>query len=426
MNKILNSVSSIFILGIFMLGLSNQVQAEIIFEDNFDTKPDWEPAQSTVANTAVAYYNGEPSIPDRWSNYRVDNTVYGANNSHNTLNISGEHHRGGGGKGLTVWHESGETSCGGATHECSDGILGVLLPSSYPDLWVRFYMQWDTTYAMTRTAGQDPQVKFFRVTHWDETAGISPFQMFHAGVQRPIVNAQIAAWNNGDANFSQMTAFRYENTYYPDQATPSHPRNRTDYFTADGNYSGTGSAFNAADNPGDGQWHEYVYHVQMNSAVGVADGVAETWVDGRLIYRDETFAWSDNGSNTAPRFNWNMIMFGGNASNEFDPVFANYSEQFYAFDDICVATTEADLVNCFSAAPDTHRADVDQSGTISTTDASLTLRNSLGLNMNMTNWQASSTTGDVNCDSNSNTTDASLILRSSLGLSMSGTGWCVE
>ncbi len=74
----------------------------------------------------------------------------------------------------------------------------------------------------------------------------------------------------------------------------------------------------------------------------------------------------------------------------------------------------------------TTRADVDQSGTINTTDAMLTLRNSLGINMSNTNWHSSTTTGDVDCNGTSNSTDAMLILRYSLGLSMSGTNWCVQ
>ncbi len=70
------------------------------------------------------------------------------------------------------------------------------------------------------------------------------------------------------------------------------------------------------------------------------------------------------------------------------------------------------------------RADVDQNSSINTTDAMLTLRNSLGLDMLGINWQTSDTTGDVNCDGDSNSTDAMLILRYSLGLGVSGTGWC--
>ncbi len=72
------------------------------------------------------------------------------------------------------------------------------------------------------------------------------------------------------------------------------------------------------------------------------------------------------------------------------------------------------------------RADVDQSSSINSTDALLTLRNSLGLDMSSTNWQISATTGDVNCDGNTNSTDAFLTLRSSLGLNMGGTDWCIN
>jgi hypothetical protein len=71
------------------------------------------------------------------------------------------------------------------------------------------------------------------------------------------------------------------------------------------------------------------------------------------------------------------------------------------------------------------RADVDQNSSINSTDALLTLRNSLGLNMSSTNWQTSATTGDVNCDNTTNSIDALLILRNSLGLDMSGGGWCI-
>ncbi|KKP67425.1 MAG: hypothetical protein UR66_C0015G0010 [Candidatus Moranbacteria bacterium GW2011_GWE1_35_17] len=70
------------------------------------------------------------------------------------------------------------------------------------------------------------------------------------------------------------------------------------------------------------------------------------------------------------------------------------------------------------------RSDVDNSSATNTTDALLTLRNSLGLSMDGTAWQASATTGDVNCDEVSNSTDALLILRYSLGLSMGETSWC--
>ncbi len=69
-------------------------------------------------------------------------------------------------------------------------------------------------------------------------------------------------------------------------------------------------------------------------------------------------------------------------------------------------------------------SDVNQDSQINITDAMLTLRNSLGLDMTGTAWKTSSTTGDVNCDNISNSTDAMLLLRYSLGLDMSETNWC--
>ncbi len=70
------------------------------------------------------------------------------------------------------------------------------------------------------------------------------------------------------------------------------------------------------------------------------------------------------------------------------------------------------------------RGDVDNSSITNTTDALLTLRNSIGLSMSSTAWQDTITTGDVDCNGISNSTDALLILRYSLGLDMGSTAWC--
>lgn len=69
-------------------------------------------------------------------------------------------------------------------------------------------------------------------------------------------------------------------------------------------------------------------------------------------------------------------------------------------------------------------SDVNQDSVINVTDAMLTLRNSLGLDMAGTTWRTSAITGDANCDGSPNTSDALLILRYSLGLDMGETEWC--
>ncbi len=74
--------------------------------------------------------------------------------------------------------------------------------------------------------------------------------------------------------------------------------------------------------------------------------------------------------------------------------------------------------------PPSTRSDVNESADVTTADALLTLRHSLGLSMVSTAWMNLPDTGDVNCDSVSASVDALLILRYSLGMSMEGTGWC--
>ncbi len=103
------------------------------------------------------------------------------------------------------------------------------------------------------------------------------------------------------------------------------------------------------------------------------------------------------------------------------------TDRFYTIDNDFVLAgngREGNTIGGFIFEENAIRADVNQDSQINTTDAMLTLRNSLGLDMTETSWQASTTTGDVSCDDNSNSIDAMLLLRYSLGLSMNETDWC--
>ena len=64
------------------------------------------------------------------------------------------------------------------------------------------------------------------------------------------------------------------------------------------------------------------------------------------------------------------------------------------------------------------KLDVNQDLEINTIDAMLTLRRSLDLDMEGTNWQEALNVGDANCDNFLGSTDAMLLLRKSLNLSV--------
>ncbi len=136
-----------------------------------------------------------------------------------------------------------------------------------------------------------------------------------------------------------------------------------------------------------------------------------------------------------------LITYGGSCSSD-DAVavlgnntitFSSLAEGTYT--DCTIAVTDASgnisdslAVTSFaieSAAIVLERGDVDQNGTINTTDAQLVLRKSVGMDMSQTSWYDSANTGDANCDDATNTTDAMLILRNSVGSDMSATDWCL-
>jgi len=70
------------------------------------------------------------------------------------------------------------------------------------------------------------------------------------------------------------------------------------------------------------------------------------------------------------------------------------------------------------------RADVNNSAMVNTSDALLSWRDFLSLDMATTNWIGFSITGDVNCDGDTDSDDVQLILRRSMGLNMEDTAWC--
>ncbi len=183
----------------------------------------------------------------------------------------------------------------------------------------------------------------------------------------------------------------------------------------------------------DGEWFGLEVHLSRgddqntNTATQKGDGQVEVWVynesgQAYLIYENSEMVFRQSGTD----FAFNKFFFGGNMSYG-DKVDDQNLKVSYFVDDF-IMDNQRIGPNYFSMlnSQSTIRADVDQSSSINSTDALLTLRNSLGLDMSSTNWQVSATTGDVNCDGNTNSTDAFLTLRSSLGLNMGGTDWCIN
>ena len=174
-----------------------------------------------------------------------------------------------------------------------------------------------------------------------------------------------------------------------------------------------------------GQWFGVEYEYKTGDP-DVANGSMRIWVydhNGNLLGTDgkENVLLQKHFNHKINKFVW-----GGNyqCTNDTD---SPGEKTWWLFDDVIIddqpiAQTYFSLLNSSIS----FRADVDNNSQINSTDAMLTLRNSVNLDMSGTDWQASNTTGDADCDGDADSTDAMLILRDSLGLDMSVTGWCIN
>ena len=171
------------------------------------------------------------------------------------------------------------------------------------------------------------------------------------------------------------------------------------------------------------EWFGVEYALDLGT-IGNSDGSTEFWVYDKEGNQIGHYFIDNINMQQHFTYNYNKLVWGGNyqcAGGADTPGITHWYLDDVIINNQRIGPTYFNMLNNQNQ---TIRADVDNNSTINTTDAMLTLRNSLGLSMSGTNWYSSTTTGDVNCDGTSNSTDAMLILRYSLGLSMEGTGWC--
>lgn len=309
---------------------------EILFQDNFNSyNSNWTVTQPD-APTAANAYSGESSIlnksfnQNKYHSYYIAGSYY-VNNGMNSIILNNINNRAVNSessindRALTFWNESDNRGDGWA----SDNQIGISLPQGHDELYVRFYIKFQPNWQW-KTDGESDQ-KIVRISHYH---GGSPFKYFSGGNQHPLANINIAKFSStyNNANVCIKADYRYENIYFPDQATPNHKRSEV-FYPPNANYSGTGVDLTKNTN-----WQCWDIRVKMNSSPGVADGIFQFWIDGKRIFSVTDLAWSDNGSQLSPRLNWNYVIIGGNNFNHFAPN-TQEAEQWYAVDDLVISTT---------------------------------------------------------------------------------------
>ena len=298
--------------------LSSNSVAETLFFTTFDSNSDWFPqTEEEGCSDATCISN----VPTGWNYYRNDELWHPLTDGawfNPTLKISNDNYRGASGKALTVWNESNTGRSGDGWG--ADGILAKDLGSDYQELYVSMYIKFQNGFQFYASEANSAAIKMFRAYHWDRTG--SPFSFFSGGNSAPIYIYDTS---------QTTTSFRHFHSYRCDPQETNYSCNPQ----YDQSYTFP-EAPTFVDSLGDGNWHQLGWHIKMNSAPGVADGVLEFLVDGAIALARADVIWM--GAASPGGLGWNIVAFGGNAYNLFSAL-ENQAEQWYAIDDISISTT---------------------------------------------------------------------------------------
>jgi len=347
--------------------LCASVQAEVLFEDNFDDHSDWSPVQNPHGGGSTSSIDGDwdtrcTGCPDGtaiWAGYRIDSSAW-TDYAGNSAIIDNSNYRGSSGKGLTFWYEPIDSVyCDGGTYWCSDQIVAARMENPQDEVYIRHFIKFQPDWIWA--TNPPPSMKMNHFTHYDGSGSYWTF--FKSGNHWPIA---VNTFGIGEG--------------YTDAALNAHVRKQSCYYPNDGYDDWTGDGEIVANDfkrlgfPDDeetttcthnvdckdwdevlldGNWHCLEYRLKGNTAEGMHDGIWEMWVDGVKVYSLTHIPWADRGEDATGDNKcsdcltgvdppsgfqgWNMIMFGGNQYNRYYPS-DSHAEQWYAIDDVVIST----------------------------------------------------------------------------------------
>lgn len=363
---------SILFIVFLVFGVCNYATAQIVFEDNFDSIPDWYTKKSFAIGQPCKEGEHATScnIPNwtQWKNDEIWNpydTVKPRSESRPGLEISGFAHYSSSGKALVITneHHNGTDSSGWG----SDTILAKDLGADYKELYTQFKIKYQPNFTWSwKTGFMAAAIKTFRWMHWDRTENTMPYSggpgtnnsnapllfldmtedeyggmlksafrcdpqqdtyVNYNGSSYKVYATHTASSGNIPPNTSYWQATTYNASFAAWQAGTVYRisnyycnANRDAYAntSAAKAYKANGTRGNTLEETvADGNWHTLTMHVKLNSDTSTADGVYELWQDGFLIYSKYDLKYIDIGGDS--NIGINGVMFGGNN-------FSNYPE----------------------------------------------------------------------------------------------------
>ncbi len=293
----------------------------ILFEDNFDDHPDWYVADGSEECDGIAACDS--TIPEGW-NYLRNTEYWHPDNGFPTKkpgqSITNEQFRWASGKSWIKYQESSKAVWEQAWGD--DTMLIKSLSGSYDEINMSFWVKVDPDWQWA-----DAFFKLARIYNFDGPDGVnSPWNFFSNGDSAPIFLLDIkSSPTYGYRSVAALRCDPQESEYY----CGAYPD------TYDSPWGGTNASTTFTDPFDDGGWHHLEIKVWMNSALWVADGTAQYWLDGVEEFSLSDIPWRSAWSSLSDKFN--TFWIGWNTYNWFsDP--SNQAEQWYAIDDVVVYT----------------------------------------------------------------------------------------
>jgi len=310
-------------------------QVGVVFSDNFDGQPDYisRDLLSGSDHTLIAR-NGD-SVPvgwdavSDWSMYSEPHLSILASNSDKA--------RGGTGKSLLLRRRSYGSQTWGGDCQLDKNLGQPGLKEVYVSFWIRFQPGWlhSGSTKMFRITSHSPEEEYspdgnaywgstrmgflWQHTHYPVTAsGLRNYLQVSPTMNNPPLLTKTPGMSSaGDVNMGFT----------------SEPTNSTLINQLTGQPLPASGSTSHEQVFGDA-WHKMEFHLKVNSAPGVQDGIFTQWLDDTLMAHSNTVPWMQNGE-TRPERGFTSVRFGGNASFQPFPSEDQYQE-WYSIDDVLI------------------------------------------------------------------------------------------
>lgn len=315
--------------GVLLLMLCTTASAAVVFQENFDNQADWSVSQRT--DTATSCYSN-CSVPTGWTGYYNGLSYCPGGPGNNNMYIRSANARGGTGKAITYYDESCVDY-----FEDSDGQLFKDFGQEYDELYIRFYIKFQTGYQWENDLNNPPQHKLIHLQHYCGSGNPFAYRgQTNYDCNKPFAIVGIYIYNN--------TLYYYFNAACEEDCMSSGPCCAPYSWDAGAGWDGMDIAALGNFNTllGDGNWHYMEFRFKINTNTGTTfknDGIHTFWLDGVQRYTTTTFPYGQAGGDTNPRRGFRIMTIGGNNSNRWTRSCSGTScEQWYAIDDLVVAT----------------------------------------------------------------------------------------